>query len=272
MTGTNKEIRDMYSYDLRGSREFLAGDQPVNSLGILGSIGIRALLYSTYLRARWYGPSMGMFISEDTYEGELNNPLSLNLYTYVENNPLRYVDPSGHKPQFEERDGGGAANPNAHSVEDNWVIDGFEIFTPYGVVTTFQDDDSSYADYLLALAGILPVGKAKYLLDLDLQFFARYTGDLLKRSKNDFSHIKDVKQIEKKFGLDKGSYHPSGADGIKIAILAELNMKGSKFKNQMNIIGKNPDLYFANDGQIMVVSTVFKGKSFVTDLNIFDYN
>ncbi|WP_028596379.1 polymorphic toxin-type HINT domain-containing protein [Paenibacillus assamensis] len=48
-----------------------------------------------YLRSRWYDPSMGRFISEDTYEGELNDPLSLNLYTYVENNPLIYHDPSG---------------------------------------------------------------------------------------------------------------------------------------------------------------------------------
>ncbi|WP_164779669.1 RHS repeat-associated core domain-containing protein, partial [Paenibacillus kobensis] len=48
-----------------------------------------------YLRARWYDPSMGRFINEDTYEGELTNPLSLNLYTYVENNPLGYTDPSG---------------------------------------------------------------------------------------------------------------------------------------------------------------------------------
>ncbi|MFS0837392.1 RHS repeat-associated core domain-containing protein [Paenibacillus sp. 1P03SA] len=50
-----------------------------------------------YLRARWYDPNMGRFINEDTYEGELNNTLSLNLYTYVGNNPLKYRDPSGHK-------------------------------------------------------------------------------------------------------------------------------------------------------------------------------
>lgn len=50
-----------------------------------------------YLRARWYDPSMGRFISKDTYEGDISNPLSLNLYTYVSNNPLRYIDPSGHK-------------------------------------------------------------------------------------------------------------------------------------------------------------------------------
>ncbi|NQX68950.1 hypothetical protein HQN90_22740 [Paenibacillus alba] len=32
----------------------------------------------------------------DTYEGQINNPLSLNLYTYVENNPLTNIDPTGH--------------------------------------------------------------------------------------------------------------------------------------------------------------------------------
>lgn len=46
---------------------------------------------------RWYEPSIGRFINEDTYEGEIMNPLTLNLYTYVHNNPLMYTDPSGHK-------------------------------------------------------------------------------------------------------------------------------------------------------------------------------
>lgn len=49
-----------------------------------------------YLRARWYDPNTGRFINEDTFDGELDDPLSLNLYAYVKNNPLRYVDPSGH--------------------------------------------------------------------------------------------------------------------------------------------------------------------------------
>ncbi|WP_238392614.1 polymorphic toxin-type HINT domain-containing protein [Paenibacillus antri] len=35
-------------------------------------------------------------MDKDTYEGDITNPLTLNLYTYVANNPLRYVDPSGH--------------------------------------------------------------------------------------------------------------------------------------------------------------------------------
>lgn len=49
-----------------------------------------------YLRARWYDPSIGRFINEDSYQGQIDNPLSLNLYTYVYNNPLIYADPSGH--------------------------------------------------------------------------------------------------------------------------------------------------------------------------------
>ncbi|WP_420795533.1 RHS repeat-associated core domain-containing protein [Desulforamulus aeronauticus] len=49
-----------------------------------------------HLRSRYYDPTIGRFISRDSYEGDINNPLSLNLYTYVENDPLSYVDPSGH--------------------------------------------------------------------------------------------------------------------------------------------------------------------------------
>jgi RHS repeat-associated protein len=49
-----------------------------------------------YLRSRWYDPSMGRFINEDTYEGQIDNPLSMNLYTYAHNNPLIYIDPTGH--------------------------------------------------------------------------------------------------------------------------------------------------------------------------------
>ncbi|MFZ5596903.1 MAG: RHS repeat-associated core domain-containing protein [Bacillota bacterium] len=49
-----------------------------------------------YLRARYYDPTVGRFISRDSYEGEITNPLSLNLYAYVENNPLIYIDPTGH--------------------------------------------------------------------------------------------------------------------------------------------------------------------------------
>ncbi|RAV02765.1 hypothetical protein DQG13_08950 [Paenibacillus sp. YN15] len=49
-----------------------------------------------YLRARYYNPYTGRFISEDSYWGEDNRPLSLNRYTYVLNSPLMFWDPTGH--------------------------------------------------------------------------------------------------------------------------------------------------------------------------------
>jgi RHS repeat-associated protein len=44
-----------------------------------------------YLRSRYYAPQIGRFIQEDAFRGD-----GLNLYAYVANNPLKYVDPSGY--------------------------------------------------------------------------------------------------------------------------------------------------------------------------------
>lgn len=37
-------------------------------------------------------------MSEDTYRGDIRDPLSLNYYTYCYNNPIRYTDSSGNIP------------------------------------------------------------------------------------------------------------------------------------------------------------------------------
>lgn len=53
-----------------------------------------------YLQARYYDPAIGRFISADSYPGKDNDPLSLNLYTYCNNNPILYFDEDGHLPIF----------------------------------------------------------------------------------------------------------------------------------------------------------------------------
>ena len=49
-----------------------------------------------YLRARYYAPQNGGFITQDSFSGVLTNALSQNRYAYAHNNPVNYADPSGH--------------------------------------------------------------------------------------------------------------------------------------------------------------------------------
>ena len=49
-----------------------------------------------YLRARYYQPEAGRFLTRDSYTGEEDDALSLHLYTYCENDGVNAWDPSGH--------------------------------------------------------------------------------------------------------------------------------------------------------------------------------
>ena len=50
-----------------------------------------------YYGARYYDPSIMLFISPDSIMVSRYNPQTLNRYSYALNNPLRYIDPSGHQ-------------------------------------------------------------------------------------------------------------------------------------------------------------------------------
>ncbi len=95
IVNTSGEVVNNYTYDEWGNT--------ISQVeGISNSFKYTGEVYDTetglyYLRARYYDPSIGRFLNEDTVEGQIDNPLSQNLYTYVHNNPLRYADPSGHK-------------------------------------------------------------------------------------------------------------------------------------------------------------------------------
>jgi hypothetical protein len=49
-----------------------------------------------YYRARFYHPALGRFVSADTIVPGAGNPQNFSRYSYVLNNPLKYIDPSGH--------------------------------------------------------------------------------------------------------------------------------------------------------------------------------
>ena len=48
-----------------------------------------------YLRARFYEPEMNRFSQKDVVRGSIVQPGSLNRYSYVQNDPVNFIDPSG---------------------------------------------------------------------------------------------------------------------------------------------------------------------------------
>ncbi len=49
-----------------------------------------------YLRARYLRPELGVFLTRDSWPGDVRQPGTLNGYGYGLGNPLRFSDPTGH--------------------------------------------------------------------------------------------------------------------------------------------------------------------------------
>ncbi|CAM3633864.1 RHS repeat-associated core domain-containing protein [Erysipelothrix urinaevulpis] len=77
-----------YSYDFFGNPE---NDHPF--IGYSGEVHEGSL---QYLRARFYDTETGVFLSRDIYRGESEDLESQNRYAYTQNDPINYIDPSGH--------------------------------------------------------------------------------------------------------------------------------------------------------------------------------
>jgi len=50
------------------------------------------------LRARWYAPGQGRFITKDSWSGDYSNPITLVKWVYANANPVMNTDPSGMMP------------------------------------------------------------------------------------------------------------------------------------------------------------------------------
>ncbi|MBD3920905.1 hypothetical protein H8B09_19220 [Paenibacillus sp. PR3] len=94
------QVAARYEYDEFGNPKATEKFDP-NWTGPDNLVGYTGLDYDytsglSYARARYFDSSIGRFISEDTYLGDMRDSLTLNLYAYVKNNPLLLIDPSGH--------------------------------------------------------------------------------------------------------------------------------------------------------------------------------
>jgi RHS repeat-associated protein len=89
--GSGKSVAS-YDYDVFGAIRSQTGSSP-NEFTFTGEqvddTGLQ------YLRARYYDPSIGRFLTRDSVGGSVALPQSLNRYCYTVNDPVNLVDPWG---------------------------------------------------------------------------------------------------------------------------------------------------------------------------------
>ncbi|WP_270164504.1 S8 family serine peptidase [Paenibacillus sp. SYP-B4298] len=122
-------VQATYAYDAFGNLTESTGtvNNPIRYAGY--QYDEESKLY--YLNARYYDPKIARFLSEDTYRGSAMDPLSLNYYTYVHNEPLMYVDPSGHEKvqlrQLAEASGATISYNNKTKVATVTLVEGYSV-------------------------------------------------------------------------------------------------------------------------------------------------
>jgi RHS repeat-associated protein len=87
-------VTDTYHYDAFGNTIASTGTTPNNFLFSGEQVDNNAGgLYQ--MRARWYRPAIGRFVTMDRYEGAILNPSTLHKYVFTADNPVNFVDPTG---------------------------------------------------------------------------------------------------------------------------------------------------------------------------------
>jgi RHS repeat-associated protein len=90
--------------DANGDATLAKGYEPYGEG--LGSAGSGGTMYGytgeqmdtsglVYLRARYYSPAQGRFMTRDIWDGDYNQPMSYNAWLYGYGNPINRIDPTG---------------------------------------------------------------------------------------------------------------------------------------------------------------------------------
>lgn len=93
LTNVNGDIVKQYDYDPFGNIRSSSGTSNTNYEFQSQQLDPESSMY--FLRARYYDPTIGRFISKDPIKGSLMNPQTQNPYAYAANNPINLHDPSG---------------------------------------------------------------------------------------------------------------------------------------------------------------------------------
>ena len=99
LTNSAGVVTDEYEYDAYGNSFTKVGTTPNNYLYRGEQYDSDLGLY--YLRARYYNPNTGRFMSRDPLDGKAKIPASLHKYLYANGDPVNRFDPMGRESMLE---------------------------------------------------------------------------------------------------------------------------------------------------------------------------
>ena len=160
ITDDNANVVERRSYDAFG--KIRAMDYGIGTNGIIpvntvaettraytGHEQLAELSGLVHMNARVYDSDLGRFLSADTIVPNPYDSQSFNRYSYVQNNPLNYVDPTGHESLGSIEVYGGDPlviylNDLIYSTDTGSDYNRYII---YGSGSSSSDIDSGYSDY-----------------------------------------------------------------------------------------------------------------------------
>src|SRR5690554_4497825 len=184
-----------------------------------------------YYGARYYDPRISIFVSVDPMAERTMTP-----YQYVNNNPIRYVDPTGMSGEdwidIDQKSGEIKITPNDENdivrlMENGNVVDSYE----YGEKGSFKRDNEVERNGLYDMNG-----------EYDSRGYKVHFQDASKADR----FYKFAAQSDKEFALVNIFYANSVNNGQSTVLTnySSRSVRGSKYA--YDILRKNPDAYLLN--------------------------
>jgi len=174
--------------------------------------------------ARYYDPELGRFIQPDTIVSNPGDAQSFDRYAYVNNNPLRYTDPTGHYSPEELMEHLGCENIECVLGQFKPGGDYDGLWGWFTILTQAQDGDQIYAHSIdQALDG------RSQLDDELLGTFARVNGKIMIRlASTASSNAATGQRIATQFGPDTLVAEKTGAVYGTLGVFGEYRLTGGR--------------------------------------------
>ena len=215
---TNEEGQIYQSYRYSATGELTFGAPQYENEYTYNGESYNPNIESQYLRARYYNVVTATFLTEDSYLGNINEPLTLNRYNYCASSYLNYKDPSGN---YTKEQGQAAHNALQEKFKDLYRESQYTAYKNYYISSgyIYSATGAGYADMVLELPdGALEV----YEIKSGNNYIAKKGNDLLKQNDMEIKPLKYLLGYDQRIGYEEAL----GEQGITVVEAKTFNPNG----------------------------------------------